>query len=108
MEDADRLRDEVLGEISRAETPDALEAIRVAAPGRLALRPAHSHLAVADPHDAGSGAADQHHRPGPHLPCRSRRDAFADVPSGRGAGDRPDDPYGPSERLFDRVLPRLF
>src|SRR5438034_5880610 len=34
MEDADRLRDEVLGEISRAETPDALEAIRVAALGR--------------------------------------------------------------------------
>src|SRR5438270_4165910 len=34
MEDAGRLRDEVLGEISRAETPDALEAIRVAALGR--------------------------------------------------------------------------
>src|SRR5438445_12194029 len=34
MEDADRLRDEVLGEIIRAETPDALEAIRVAALGR--------------------------------------------------------------------------
>src|SRR5215471_7926486 len=34
MEEADRLRDEILGEISRAETPDALEAIRVAALGR--------------------------------------------------------------------------
>jgi len=34
MEQADRLRDEILGEISRAETPDALEAIRVAALGR--------------------------------------------------------------------------
>ena len=31
MEDADRLRDQVLGEISRAETPEALEAIRLAA-----------------------------------------------------------------------------
>src|SRR5436189_4592997 len=34
MEDADRLRDEVLGEIVRAQAPDALEAIRVAALGR--------------------------------------------------------------------------
>ena len=34
MEEADRLRDEVLGEISRADTPEALEVIRVAALGR--------------------------------------------------------------------------
>src|SRR5205085_5605571 len=34
MEEADRLREEILGEISRAETPDALEAIRVAVLGR--------------------------------------------------------------------------
>jgi phenylalanyl-tRNA synthetase alpha chain len=34
MEEADRLRDETLGEISRAGSPEALEAIRVAALGR--------------------------------------------------------------------------
>ena len=69
---------------------------------------AHPHLAGADPHDAGAAAADPDHRAGPHLPLRPRRDALADVPSGRGAGDRPRDPYGPPQRLPDRVLPRLF
>ena len=52
-------------------------------------------------------AADPHHRARPHLPLRPRRDPFADVPSGRGAGHRRGDPYGASEGLPDRVLPRL-
>ena len=74
---------------------------------RLPAGAAHPHLAGADPHDAGAEAADPHHRARPHLPLRPRRDALADVPPGRGAGDRPHDPYGPSEGLPDRVLPRL-
>ena len=52
-------------------------------------------------------AADPHHRARPHLPQRSRRDPFADVPPGRGAGHRRGDAYGASEGLPDRVLPRL-
>ncbi len=46
--------------------------------------------------------------PGRTFPLRPRCDAFADVSSGRGAGDRPDHPYGPSEGLPDRVPARLF
>ena len=49
---------------------------------------AHAHVAGADPHHEGIEAADPHHRAGPHLPRRFRHDAFADVPSGRGAGGR--------------------
>ena len=69
---------------------------------------AHPHLAGADPHDADAQAADPHHRARPHLSLRQRHDPLADVPPGRGAGDRRDDPYGPSQGLPDRFLPRLF
>jgi hypothetical protein len=55
---------------------------------RLAHAAAHAHLAGADPHHAGAEAADPHHRPGPHLSQRQRPDAHADVPPGRGPGDR--------------------
>ena len=78
------------------------------AAGRHPAGAAHPHLAGADPHDAGAKAADPDHRARADLPLRPRRDAFADVSSGRRAGHRPDDPYGASEGLPDRVLPRLF
>jgi phenylalanyl-tRNA synthetase alpha chain len=45
--------------------------------------------------------------PGPHLPHRQRRHAHADVPPGRGPGDRPHDPHGPPQGLPGRFLPRL-
>ena len=56
--------------------------------GRLAHAAAHAHLAGADPHDARPEAADPRHHSGPHLSRRLGPDAHADVPSGRGAGDR--------------------
>ena len=56
--------------------------------GRLAAAPAHAHLAGADPDHAGAEAADPRDHPGPHLSRRLRPDPHADVPSGRGAGDR--------------------
>ena len=43
------------------------------------------------------GAADPHHRPGPHLPLRLRRHPHADVPPDRRPGDRPRHPHGPPE-----------
>ena len=49
---------------------------------------AHAHLAGADPHHAGAEAADPRHHSRPHLSQRLRPDPHADVPSGRGAGDR--------------------
>ena len=38
--------------------------------------------------DGAAGAAAVHHRPGPGLPARQRRDAHAAVPPGRGPGGR--------------------
>ena len=49
---------------------------------------AHPYFAGADPHHAVAAAADPDHRAGPHLSLRQRRDAHADVPPDRGAGDR--------------------
>ena len=57
--------------------------------------------------DAGRRRIAAHHRAGPHLPHRQRRHPHADVPSGRGPGDRPHDAHGPSEGLPGRFLPRL-
>ncbi len=54
-----------------------------------------------------TAAADPHHRAGPHLPLRLRCDALADVPSGRGPGDRRGDPHGSPEGLPDRFPARL-
>src|SRR3546814_3444754 len=68
---------------------------------------AHPYLAGADPPHAGAEAADPHHRSRPHLPRRPRRHPLADVPSGRGAGDRQEEPHGPSEGHADGLLPRL-
>ena len=49
---------------------------------------AHAHLAGADAHHAEPEAADPRDHPGPHLSQRQRPDPHADVPSGRGPGDR--------------------
>jgi hypothetical protein len=46
--------------------------------------------------------------PGPHLPHRQRCDPHADVPPGRGAGDRPHHAHGAPQGLPVRFLPRLF
>ena len=62
--------------------------------GRPLAQPAPAHLADADPLRAGAreearrrgdDARRARDRAGPHLPRRQRRDALADVPSGRGA-----------------------
>ena len=45
--------------------------------------------------------------PGPHLPHGLRPDAHADVPPGRGPGDRRDQPSRPSEVGAGRVLQGL-
>ena len=55
---------------------------------RLAAFAAHAHLAGAGAHHAQPEAADPRHLPGPHLPQRLRSNAHADVPPGRGPGDR--------------------
>ena len=52
-------------------------------------------------------AAVPHHRARPHLPPRLRHDPHADVPPGRGPGDRPRHPHGPPEGLPDRLRARL-
>ena len=56
--------------------------------GRLAPVAAHAHLAGAGAHHAEPEAADPRHHPGPHLSQRQRPDPHADVPPGRGPGDR--------------------
>ena len=50
-------------------------------------------------------AADPHHRAGPHLSLGQRRDPHADVPSGRGAGDRQGHHARPSQ-MDARDLPQ--
>src|SRR2546423_1112324 len=129
MEEIDRLRDDILREIGEAVSPEALEAIRVAALGRRGrlteLMRGLGTLAPEARREAGAALntvkdeiaaalAEAAERPGPAsragplLPRRSGRDALADVPPGRGPGHRSHHPYGPSERLPHRVLPRLF
>ena len=49
-------------------------------------------------------AAAAHHRAGPRLSLRFGPDAYADVPSGRGAGDRRGDASRPSEMGARGVL----
>ena len=49
---------------------------------------AHAHVADPGALHGNARAADQDHRAGPRLPRRQRRDALADVPSGRGPVDR--------------------
>ena len=51
------------------------------------------------------GAADPRDRAGPRLPLRQRRDPHADVPPGRGAGDRPRD-HARSFQVDARDLPQ--
>ena len=51
------------------------------------------------------GAAAADHRAGPRLSLRQRRHAHADVPSDRGAGDRPGDHARPSQ-VDARDLPQ--
>ena len=55
---------------------------------RRAQAAAHPHQPGAGAHDAEPEAADPRHLPRPHLSLRRRPDPHADVPSGRGAGDR--------------------
>ena len=68
------------------EPSGALDARHVLRRGR--LRAAHAHVERAGAVHGNARAADQDHRAGPRLPRRQRRDALADVPSGRGAVDR--------------------
>ncbi len=49
-------------------------------------------------------AADPRHLPRPHLPHRLRPDAYADVPSGRGARHRPPGPSRQPEMAAGGVL----
>ena len=50
---------------------------------------AHAHVADPGALHGNARAADQDHRARPRLSRRQRRDAFADVPPGRRAVDRP-------------------
>ena len=69
---------------------------------------AHADLAGADPHHADAEAADPRDRDRPHLSRRPRRDALADVPPVRGAGDRPRPDARASEGHADRLPARVF
>ena len=94
---------------------DAGHLLSAAARRRHADGAAHPHLAGAGAHHARQGRAEDagrrrvaaHHRAGPHLPHRQRRDPHADVPPGRRPGDRPHDAHGPPQGLPGRFLPRL-
>ena len=65
------------------------------------------HLAGANPRHGGDATADPCGRARPYLPLRFRPDPHPHVPSDRGAGHRPDQPYRPSEMGSGRVLPCL-
>ena len=67
---------------------DARHVLLQSEAGRLAAAAAHAHLAGADPDHADAEAADPRDHSGPHLSRRLRPDPHADVPPGRGAGDR--------------------
>ena len=58
---------------------------------------AHAYEPGADQDHAQAEAAAAHHRAGPRLSLRFGPDPHADVPSGRGAGDRRGDASRPSE-----------
>ena len=64
---------------------------------RVARRAAHAYQPGADQDHAQGEAAAAHHRAGPRLSLRFRPDAYADVPSGRGPGDRRGDASRPFE-----------
>ena len=65
---------------------------------------AHAHVALADPCDAGAGAADLPRLARTHLPARpARRDAHARVPPGRGPRRRPGD-HARRPAWHDRAL----
>ena len=55
-----------------------------------------------------SRAPDPHHRAGPRLSQRQRRDAHADVPPGRRAGDRPRHPSRAPEMDAETFLKAFF
>src|SRR5665811_1640876 len=60
----------------------------VARKDTLAAAAAHPHFAGAGEHQVDAEAADPRHHAGPHLSQRQRPDPHADVPPGRGLGDR--------------------
>ena len=66
--------------------------------------PAHAHVALADPRDAGAGAADLPRLARAHLPARpARRDPHAGLPPGRGPRRRPGD-HARRPARHDRAL----
>ena len=101
-----RDRDRLL-QLRRAQLPRRPSGARRAGhvlPARRAAA-AHPHLADPDPHAARAQAADARDRLRPRLPQRQRPAPLADVPSGRGAGDRPRHHLRPSQGRARDVLP---
>ena len=102
-----RDRDRLL-QLRRAQLPRRSSGARRAGhpPPARRTAAAHAHLADPDPHAARAQAAGARARLRPRLPQRQHAAALADVPPGRGAGDRPRHHVRPSQGRDRDVLPQ--